>query len=49
MLALEALPDTIWHSIEVSAEEMVWLLTATAINEVARIFAFKTVVGVLKY
>lgn len=46
-LALEALPDSVWHTFEVSAEKVVWFFTAAAVDKVAGILALKTVVGVL--
>ena len=46
-LALEALPDTFGHALQVGTEEMVGLITAAAIDEVSRILAFEAIVGVL--
>ena len=48
-LALEALPDTIRHTLQVSTEEMVRLLAAATIDEVTRILAFEAVVRVLVF
>ena len=46
-LALEALPDALGHPLQVGTEEMIRLVTAATIDEVARILAFEAIVGVL--
>lgn len=47
VLAFEAFPNTVWHALKVCAKQMIWFLTATTINEIARILALETVVRVL--
>ena len=48
-LALEALPDTVRHALQVSTEEMVRLLARATINEISWILAFEAVVRVLLF
>ena len=48
-LALEALPDPVRHTLQVSTEEMIRLITAAAIDEIAWILAFEAIVRVLVF
>ena len=46
-LAFEAFPDALGHTFKISAEQMIRLLTAAALDKVARVLALKAIVRVL--
>lgn len=46
-LALEALPDALWHPVEVCAEQVIRLLTRAAVYEVTRVLALEAILRIL--
>ena len=46
-MALETLPDAVGHALQLSTEQVEWLLTATAIDEITGVLAFKAIVRIL--
>ena len=49
LLAFVALPNSLWHPLEVCAEQVVRLITGAAIDEIARVLALEAVVWVLNH